>query len=197
MRKSASSSLSTSARSAPGSRCLLTLYTKKTKDGSAGWKFITPKSETSIRDVDIPESLISLLELHRKKQNEAKLKAGERWEDHDLVFCTKFGTPLNPDNMVKRHFRKILKKAGLRQMPFHSLRHTYCSLKALDGANIQYTRQQMGHSDSRVTLKIYTHVMPIESKAEREKLDRRMRAQIGQRGENLVLQRRKAQSGMV
>lgn len=61
------------------------LYNKKSKHGSTGWKFINPKSETSIRDVDIPESLISLLELQRKKQNETKLKAGERWLKRELI----------------------------------------------------------------------------------------------------------------
>ena len=45
-----------------------------------------------------------------------------------LVFCSTVGTPMNPDNFIKRSYKPLLKGAGLPQIPFHCLRHTFATL---------------------------------------------------------------------
>lgn len=56
----------------------------------------------------------------------------------DLVFPTEKGTPMNHNNMVKRHFRPALKTADIEQIRFHDMRHTYASLLIEQGENIKY-----------------------------------------------------------
>jgi integrase len=46
--------------------------------------------------------------------------AGER-----VVFPSTVGTPTNPDNLVHRSFKPLLRRAGLKELRFHDLRHTF------------------------------------------------------------------------
>jgi integrase len=63
-------------------------------------------------------------------------------------------------NVKKRDFKLVLRKAGLRHIRFHDLRHTYASLLLANGAPITYVSNQMGHANSQITLKVYCHWMP-------------------------------------
>ena len=109
----------------------------------------TPKSRSSFRKVDIPEQLAQELKKWRLISPQNKL---------DLVFCTRNGTPVCHDNVVKRFFGPALKRAGLRHVSFHSLRHTNASMRIAAGQNIKYIQTQLGHSSIKVTLDVYGHL---------------------------------------
>ena len=115
------------------------------------WKgqFQTPKTKNSNRQIDIPNSLI-----HELK----KWKLACPVTEDDLVFPSPAGMPSQHDNVVKRYFSPALRKAGLRQVSFHSLRHTNASLRALGGQNIFYASRQLGHASINITLDIYGHL---------------------------------------
>jgi integrase len=68
------------------------------------------------------------------------------------------GGPANHVNTVNRHFYPALRRAGLRQVSFHSLRHSNASLRIQAGQNIKYISEQIGHSTVRITLDIYGHL---------------------------------------
>jgi integrase len=59
---------------------------------------------------------------------------------------------------MKGHFLPALWKAGLRQVSFHSLRHTNASMRIQAGQNIKYIQAQLGHSSINVTLDVYGHL---------------------------------------
>jgi integrase len=122
--------------------------------------FQTPKSEYSKRAIDMGPRLIQVLKEHRIKQNETRLKVGSGWSDSDLVFCQNNGTPLDGDNLYHRDLRGILKKAGLRAIRIHDLRHTFASILISAGHNLKYIQTQMGHSSVKITLDLYAHLMP-------------------------------------
>ena len=49
---------------------------------------------------------------------------------------------------------------GFKGVSCHGLRHTYCSLLLSQNVPIQTVSKYMGHSDSTVTLKVYSHFIP-------------------------------------
>ena len=77
----------------------------------------TPKSRRSRRAIDMAPTLEAAL--HR-------LSSAERLSE--FVFCSRDGTPMDTDNFRHREFPKALRRAGLRHIRFHDLRHTYTSL---------------------------------------------------------------------
>lgn len=99
----------------------------------------------------------------RKELLAIYMKSGRK----GLVFCTSKGTPLNPDNVVKRNFARALKRAEAKRVEeglpaigkvrWHDLRHTFGSLKIDQGEDLLYVSRQMGHSSIQITADIYAH----------------------------------------
>ena len=119
----------------------------------------TPKSRRSRRAIDMPPTLEAALR---------RLSATRRSE---FVFCSERGTPIDADNFRHREFPQALRRAGLRRVRFHDLRHTYTSLLIAHGAHPKYIQAQLGHASIQTTLDRYGHLMPQLHQAEAQKLD--------------------------
>ena len=63
------------------------------------------------------------------------------------------------DNVVKRYFNPALKRASVRMVSFHSLRHTNASLRIEAGQNIKYVQLQLGHASIQMTLDRYGYLI--------------------------------------
>lgn len=48
----------------------------------------------------------------------------------------------------------------MKHVTCRGLRHTYCSLLLAQNVPIQTVSKYLGHSDSTVTLKVYSHFIP-------------------------------------
>lgn len=59
-----------------------------------------------------------------------------------------------------RQFKRLLKRADVPDVPFHSLRHTCATLLFHDGKDLMYVQNQFGHSSSKITRDTYTHHIP-------------------------------------
>jgi integrase len=129
----------------------------------------TPKNGES-RRVDMSLQLTQALkDLYTKRQLEA---AANGWTDiPPWVFCNEAGGLLDPDNLRKRVFYGLLKAAGLRQVRFHDLRHTFASLLLQQGESPVYVKEQMGHSSIQVTVDLYGHLIPGGNKQAVDRLD--------------------------
>jgi len=119
----------------------------------------TPKSRRSRRAIDMPPTLEQALQ---------QLSTTRR---SDFVFCSERGTPLDADNFRHREFPAALRRAQLRRIRFHDLRHTYTSLLIAHGAHPKYIQAQLGHASIQTTLDRYGHLMPQLHQAEAQKLD--------------------------
>jgi len=117
-------------------------------------RFFTPKTKGSTRQIDLAPMAVKAL---------AEWKLANGGKDDDLVFPNAAGEPMNYSNMVQRYYRKALKDAGIPQIRFHDLRHTYASLLLAQGENVKYIQTQMGHSSPTVTLNVYAHLMKGEN----------------------------------
>jgi len=89
-----------------------------------------------------------------------------------LPFSPDEGTPIDCHNLVGRHFKPALKKAGLSQtIRWHDLRHVYASFMISQGENIKYVQSQLGHSSPMVTLQIYAHLLKPSNQEAVERLE--------------------------
>ncbi len=103
------------------------------------------------------------------RQLEAATKG---WEEvPSWVFCSETGGLLHPHNLRDRVFYRLLKAAGLRQVRFHDLRHTFASLLLQQGESMVYVKEQMGHSSIQVTVDLYGKLIPGGNKQAVDRLD--------------------------
>jgi integrase len=91
-------------------------------------------------------------------QEEQKLFAGSRWQEHNLIFPNSVGTPVDPSNL-RVDFQRVLEKAGLPKLRFHDLRHTAASLLLNHGVPVIVVSNMLGHSKPSITLDVYGHLM--------------------------------------
>jgi integrase len=120
------------------------------------WVFDLTKNKKS-RRIPLPADIIQALRIHFALIDLERAKSGSKWEDWDLVFPSEVGTPLSARNLV-RHFKGILKKAGLpERMHFHDLRHTAGSLMLNAGDPLIIVSAMLGHSSPQITANIYAH----------------------------------------
>jgi len=120
-------------------------------------QFVRPKTSDSERTVPLPPICVEALRDHRRKQHAERSDRWEEWTEHGLVFPSRCGTPMEPDNL-RRSWGAIRKAAGLGEMRFHDLRHTCVTLLLNLGVPPQVVRDIVGHSDIEVTMTIYAHV---------------------------------------
>jgi integrase len=104
-----------------------------------------------------------LLKQHRVRQLEAKLQAGEAWQERGLVFCTSVRTPLNPSKVINR-FKTLLKKAGLPEIRFYDLRHRAATILLSMSVHPKVVQELLGHNQISMTMDIYSHVLPTMQK---------------------------------
>ena len=125
-------------------------------NGTGGLRFSEPKN-ASRRTVGLSQRAVSALQSHRERQLEEKLRAGPLYQDGDLVFASRQGTPMNAQNVVNRYYKPLLKRAGLPSIRFHDLRHSCLSLLAQRGEPIRDLQALAGHATAAFTLQRYTH----------------------------------------
>jgi len=76
------------------------------------------------------------------------------------VFPTTIGTPADAQkNIVNRHFKPLLKRAGLPDIRWHDLRHTCATLLLSRGTHPTYVQKLLGHASVQLTLDRYSHWM--------------------------------------
>lgn len=112
--------------------------------------FITPKSESSIRTIHIPNELLKDLEEWYELRSSRK-RFKESWQ----VFGDS-GTI--HENSIRRMLNKGTKAAGLPHITLHQLRHSYTTLLFNKNVPPEVIKEQLGHTSIQVTLDIYTHI---------------------------------------
>ena len=127
--------------------------------GDHGLYFTDLKNDSSMRDIWMDETIVRVLKDQIRRTKEFKFALGPDYVDHDLVFCTKDGTPYRPSGFNKP-FNRLTRKTGVPQIRFHDLRHTHATLLLEIGVNHKVIAQRLGHSDIRTTLNTYSHVTP-------------------------------------
>jgi len=122
--------------------------------------FKETKTPDSVRVVGLPASTLTVIEAHRRRQDEFRAQYGPDYRtDLDLIFADIDGEPLKPDSVssaVSLLFRRLkLPKGG----SLHSLRHTHGSHLLANGVPLPVVSERLGHSSVRVTADVYSHAI--------------------------------------
>ena len=101
-----------------------------------------PKSQSSVRTIPLPEKLVSLL--RSAYCNDAYVLSGYK---HYYI---------EPRTMENR-FKAILKKCGIKDTNFHTLRHTFATRCVEVGFDVKTLSEILGHANVSITLNRYVH----------------------------------------
>ena len=115
-----------------------------------------PKTESSIREIAIPEFIISLLEEYKLWYEEQKAIYDELWMNSDRLFVQADGKPMHPST-ISKWFVKYVGQIGLPVINFHGLRHTNASLLVAQNIDIAVISARLGHAQISTTLDFYVH----------------------------------------
>ena len=84
----------------------------------------------------------------------------DEFQPRDFVFHTERGTPLNPNNVINRVLHPACRSAEIPVVSWHNFRYTFSTWANPTGESIKALQTQLGHTDSRLTLEVYTQPMP-------------------------------------
>lgn len=144
------------------------------------WRGIvgTPKSGKT-RRVDMSDRLKAVLQQHQTSMKAEALKAGVTLPAR--VFTSEALTPYDGVN-ISKSFEATLRKAGIRKIRFHDLRHSYASWLIANKESLAYVRDQLGHHSIQITVDLYGHLIPGENRQAVNRLDESTPAQDATNG---------------
>jgi len=138
-----------------------TVQRVRNTDGDAKTKVacLTPKSDTSERDIPLPNFLIEMLKEHKKASSASYI-------------ITLNGNSIEP-RTIQRRFKKLLAIANIRDVNFHILRHSFATRALETGFDIKTLSEILGHSSATITLQKYAHVLDEHKRRNMELLGER------------------------
>lgn len=118
-----------------------------------------PKTPKSKRLIGLsPDAILALRSYREMVEADMELLdiplTGER-----LVFSKSDGSPLLP-NTVTHAFGKMARRAGMKGITLHSLRHSHASVMLQEGVSSRTVADRLGHSNVVITLGTYSHLTP-------------------------------------
>ncbi|GCB46717.1 integrase [Streptomyces sp. NL15-2K] len=119
---------------------------------SAGGLTTLPPTKTraSERRIALPARCIQLLKRHHEQQQRKREAAGTAWQPNGHYFTTAQGGSINPINLT-RAVTTLLRKAGLRRIRFHDLRHSTATLLLEQRVELVVIKELVGHAHIGVT----------------------------------------------
>lgn len=93
------------------------------------------------------------------------------WESYLTDLNIKYGDFSPFQNKPKSKFDPVSVPFVIPPITAHWLRHTFCTMMYLAGVDILTAKNQMGHSDIKTTLEIYTHLDAIHKRKAMNKMD--------------------------
>ena len=127
----------------------------------------TTKTNSSIRKISVPASVMALAKKYKKEQMQYRLAIGSQWEGENHIFIQWNGKQMHPDTPYKT-FKKIIKRYNatvkneaekLPDIPLHGLRHTSATLLISQNVDVKTVSNRLGHAQTSTTMDIYSHAL--------------------------------------
>lgn len=113
----------------------------------------TPKSGASIASLPMPPALAIRLKTFLASKH-------FRQNDLGLLFANRRKRPFSANKLREKRLRPLLTSLEIPLAGFHAFRHGVATTLIDRGASITTVGAQLRHSDPRITLGLYAHVVP-------------------------------------
>lgn len=120
---------------------------KRNRVTHAKEKMSTPKTQSAVRTISMPKQLLDKIREHRK--------------DGQFVFGGK--DSIAPTTLDRR-FKSAILESGVTPIRIHDLRHSHASMLISNGVSIVAVSKRLGHTNTQMTLNVYSHMMPSDDK---------------------------------
>lgn len=127
------------------------------------------KTKKSRRTLPLTDDLVALLQSHRVRVYELRLKAGSEWQDLDLIFPNEHGKWRRPDNLTM-HFSRLCDRLKFGDFHFHDLRATAITRWRALGIDLEVAAALAGHSHVNVTANVYSEATEARKRAAIDKI---------------------------
>ncbi|MDH6630569.1 integrase [Streptomyces sp. LBL] len=127
------------------------------RTNSSGLTALPTKTQSSERRIALPTPCLRSLEQHLSRQLQEREAADESWQNSGYVFTRPNGAPIEGTTLT-RHFTALLRRARLRRIRFHDLRHSTATLLLEQGVELVVIKELLGHAHIGVTAGAYAHV---------------------------------------
>lgn len=139
-------------------------------------EFKTPKNGKS-RIVSVPQILTDYLQtlpqesIYVLTSANGKMMTDTAWKRmfDSYMYCLNLQYGNFTENHVKFEPKQI--PMSIRTFTPHDLRHTFCTIMYEAGIDVLVAQEQMGHSDVKTTLAIYTHLNAQHKAHDMDKMD--------------------------
>ena len=129
-----------------------------------------PKSPASRRVLEFDPDTRDALKAWKVAQLEEQLRAGAAWGGgNGWIFTNEIGEPIYPEYVGKR-FAKLCAGLDLPKITMRQLRHSHATALLAAGTNPKIVQERLGHSSIKVTMDIYSSVLPTMQREAVEKL---------------------------
>ncbi|CAK7004405.1 MAG: Tyrosine recombinase XerC [Eubacterium sp.] len=125
------------------------------------------KTTNSVRDIPMNNGQYQYLKAYHR------MVVTESWgniNENTFVFQNQSGTFIDP-RVYQQYFKVVLKKAKVKEVNFHALRHTFATIAASKNMQISVLSRILGHSNAALTLQLYIHSITNQDRAEMSKVD--------------------------
>ncbi len=135
-----------------------------------GKYYLAPPKNSKPRVLTLAPSVVRLFRLQKIRQNGMRAKAGELWQETNLIFSNQIGSFLSY-RTVYDCFKRVMVKIGAPSTRFHDLRHTYAVMAIQSGDDIKTVQENLGHATAAFTLDVYGHVTAQMKQASADRME--------------------------
>ena len=136
-----------------------------------GKYYFSLTKNNKIRVLTLAPSVVRLFRLQKIRQNGMRAKAGELWQETNLIFTNEMGDRLSY-RTVYDCFKRVMVKIGAPSTRFHDLRHTYAVMAIQSGDDIKTVQENLGHATAAFTLDVYGHVTAQMKQASADRMEK-------------------------
>lgn len=132
----------------------------------------SPKTKKGNRSIPVIDAdLLAELRAMKTQAIEKYMSSGVPFDEASFVFTSTSGTPVHTRNLIQRHFKPLLERAGIpKTVRLYDLRHSTATLLLTLDVHPKIVQEMLGHADIQLTMNTYTHVLPTLQKGAAQKL---------------------------